>query len=56
MCDGRQVESITFSWQSRAEVHHAMAWLVSGGGDDDDDGAVDVTRENPEDPHCALCA
>ncbi len=51
--DGRQVESITFSWQSRAEAHHTIAWLIRGGGDDY--GVVDVRLEDPDDHHCVLC-
>lgn len=52
--DGRQVESITFSWQSRAEVYSTIAWLIGGGGDDY--GAVKVTLEEPDAHHCGLCA
>jgi hypothetical protein len=46
--NGRQIESITFSWCSRAEAHNYIAWLVGGGGGDY--GAVEVRLE-PADRH-----
>ena len=51
--NGRQVESITFSWCSRAEAHNHIDWLVQGGGGDY--GPVEAHLE-PADTHlCALC-
>jgi hypothetical protein len=51
--DGRQIESLTVSWMSRAEASNAIEWLVHGGGDDY--GAVDVETEPIEEHHCGLC-
>lgn len=51
--DGRQVESLTVSWMSRAEASNAIEWLVRGGGGDY--GAVDVHTEPIEGHQCGLC-
>ncbi len=51
--NGRQVESITFSWCSRAEAHNHIDYLVRGGGGDY--GAVDVRLEPADTHHCVLC-
>ncbi len=50
---GRQVESITFSWCSRAEAHNHIDYLVQGGGGDY--GAVDARLESAEEHLCPLC-
>jgi hypothetical protein len=52
--DGRQIESITVSWMSRAEAHNTLDWLLRGGGEDY--GPVSPTLEAAEDHHCPLCA
>jgi hypothetical protein len=52
--DGRQVESVTFSWQSRAEAHHTIASLLSGDGLDL--GPLEAIIDDPETHHCPLCA
>lgn len=51
--DGRQIESLTVSWMSRAEAWIDVDWLARGGGGDY--GAVDVQTEPIEGHHCGLC-
>ena len=50
---GRQVESITFSWCSRAEAHNHINWLVEGGGGDY--GEIEVRLEPAETHSCVHC-
>ena len=51
--DGRQIESLTFSWMSRAEAWSDVDWLVRGGGGDY--GAIDAVTEPIEGHRCGLC-
>jgi hypothetical protein len=51
--NSRQIESITFSWCSRAEAHNLIVWLAQGGGGDY--GAVDVHLDPAENHRCHLC-
>ena len=51
---GREIESITFSWQSRAEAHATIQWLVNGGGGDY--GPLSSTIEAPDEHACPHCA
>jgi hypothetical protein len=51
---GRQIESITVSWMSRAEAHNTIDWLLRGGGADY--RPVSPTLDPAEDHHCPLCA
>jgi hypothetical protein len=51
---GRQIESLTVSWMSRAEAHNTIDWLLRGGGEDY--GPVSLTLDPAEDHHCQLCA
>jgi hypothetical protein len=51
--DGRQIESITFSWCSRAEASDHIAYVVRGGGVDV--GPVTLRLEPAETHHCPLC-
>ena len=51
--DGRQIESLTVSWMSRAEAWTDVDWLVRGGGGDY--GAVDIQMEPIEGHRCGLC-
>ena len=51
--DGRQIESITFSWCSQGEAYNHIAYLVRGGGIDC--GPLEPRLE-PADTHlCILC-
>jgi hypothetical protein len=52
--NGREIESVTFSWQSRAEAHNTITWLVEGGGGDY--GALSPILEGPDEHRCPLCA
>src|SRR5262245_40499359 len=45
---GRQIESFTVSWMSRAELHNDIDWLLQGGGEDY--GPAEVQTE-PIDEH-----
>ena len=51
--DGRQIESITFSWCSRAEAYDHIAYLVRGGGVDL--GPVTLRLEPADTHQCPLC-
>jgi hypothetical protein len=51
--DGRQIESITVSWMSRAEGHNTIDWLVYGG---ENYRPVSPTLDSAEGHHCPLCA
>ena len=51
--NGRQIESLTVSWMSRAEAHNDIDWLVRGGGGDY--GPVEVQTEPMDDHRCPLC-
>ncbi len=51
--NGRQVESITFSWCSRAEAHNHIDYLVRGGGGDY--GPVEARFESADTHQCVLC-
>jgi hypothetical protein len=51
--NGRQIESLTVSWMSRAEAWSDVDWLVRGGGGDY--GVVDVLTEPSEGHRCGLC-
>jgi hypothetical protein len=51
--DGRQIESITFSWCSRAEAYNHIAYLVRGGGLDL--GPVTLRLEPSAIHRCPLC-
>jgi hypothetical protein len=52
--DGQQMESITVSWMSRAELHHTIDALLQGS--DVDYGPVHPLIDQAEDHHCPLCA
>jgi hypothetical protein len=52
--NGREIESVTFSWQSRAEAHNTITWLVEGGGGDY--GPCSPILEDPDEHRCHLCA
>ena len=51
---GRQIESVTVSWQSRAEAHNTIASLVDGGGLDM--GPCEPRIDETESHWCPLCA
>ena len=51
--EGRQIESVTFSWCSRAEACDTIAWLARGGGGDY--GPVTVHLEPAATHRCPLC-
>jgi hypothetical protein len=51
--NGRQIESITFSWCSRAEAYNHIAYLVRGGGLDL--GPVTLRLEPSATHRCPLC-
>ena len=50
---GRQIESLTVSWMSRAELHNDIDWLVRGGGGDY--GPVEAPTEPMDDHSCPRC-
>ena len=50
---GRQIEALTVSWMSRAELHNDVDWLLGGGGEDY--GPAVVRTEPMEDHSCLLC-
>ena len=52
--DGQQIESLTVSWMSRAELHNTIDALLEGSGVDY--GPVDVTVEPADEHRCPLCA
>ena len=52
--DGQQIESITVSWMSRAELHNTIDALLQGS--DVDYGPVHPRIDQAEDHHCPLCA
>ena len=51
--DGRQIESITFSWCSPAQATNYIAHLVQGGGADY--GPLTPRVEPPDTHRCHLC-
>ncbi len=53
ICEGRQIESITFSWCSRGQAYNSIAWLTRGGSEEY--GLVEVRLEPAETHSCHLC-
>jgi len=52
--DGRQIESLTVSWMSRAEAHNTIDAVLHGS--EVDYGPVSPTLEDADDHTCPLCA
>ena len=52
--DGQQIESMTVSWMSRAELHNTIDVLLQGS--DVDYGPVSPLIDEVEDHRCPLCA
>ena len=50
---GLEVNSITFSWCSRAEAYNHIAWLCRGGGDGY--GEIEPRLEDTETHLCVHC-